>query len=117
MEDKNIKVNRLNNWVSLSLKLGMAASLILIIIGLIMLGISGTTDSEQMPSLNQLMQRIIELDPTAIAASGISILLLIPVIQIVVAIIALAMEKDKRYTGIGITLLCLLLFSLFLALN
>lgn len=117
MEDKNIKENRLNNWVSLSLKLGMAASLILIIIGLIMLGISGTTDSEQMPSLNQLMQRIIELDPTAIAASGISILLLIPVIQIVVAIIALAMEKDKRYTGIGITLLCLLLFSLFLALN
>ena len=116
MENKNIKENRLNNWVSLSLKLGMAVSLILIVIGLVLLGISGTTKNEQMPSLNQLLQGIIELDPTAIAASGISILLLIPIIQVIVAIVALALNKDKLYTGISLTLLCLLIFSLFLAL-
>ena len=116
MRDDNLKYNHLNNWSSLSLKLGVAISLILVIIGLILIGITGAKEVEPIVPLNQLPQEILALNAIAIITTGILILLLTPILQVVIAIVTFSRDRDKLYLGISLTLLCILASSLLLAL-
>lgn len=117
MEIKNPKENRLNNWVSLSFKTGVLVSITLVAIGLILIGIFGTKELTPAVPLNQLLQEIVNLNATAIITLGILTLLLTPVVQIVLAIVAFSIAKDNLLLGICATLLCFLIFSLTLALT
>lgn len=114
---ENPQATHLYNWISFTLKLSMAVSLVLLIIGLIMLSINGTELTKATIPLNQLWLGIIKLDPLAIITSGIVILLLVPLLGVTVAAIAFLVERDKFYLGISITVLCILLISLVLALT
>lgn len=116
MEAENLKESRLSNWVSLSFKLGIVASLTFVVIGLILFSIAGAKEIEPMVPLNQLPQGILELNATATITLGILILLLTPILQVVVAIATFSINRDKLYLGISITVLCVLVFSLVLAL-
>jgi len=116
MENKNLKESRLNNWVSLGFKLCTVVSITLVVIGLILITIVGTKVIEPMAPLNQLPQGILKLNASAIITLGILTLLLTPIFQVVVAIVNLSIDRDKLYLGISIALLCVLIFSLVLAL-
>jgi len=110
MENQKFDDSRLNNWVGLGFKLGIAVSLALVIIGLIiLLSLSGAQDIQPLVRLDQI--------PAAIVISvGILILLLTPIIQVVVAIVLFSRARNRLFIGISIAVFCLAAVSLVLAL-
>ena len=110
IEDRNLKESHLNNWVSLTLRLGVAVSLTLILIGFItLLIISSAKDIQPLAKLDQI--------PVAIVISvGILLLLLTPIIQVIVSIVLFSIARDRLFIGISIAVLCFAVISLALAL-
>jgi uncharacterized membrane protein len=110
MNNGNLKENRLSNWVSLTFRLGIAVSLALIIIGIIiLLIISGTEDIQPLARLDQI--------PAATVISiGILLLLLTPIIQVIITIALFSISKDRLFIGISVAILCLSAISLAIAL-
>jgi uncharacterized membrane protein len=110
MENTKFDESRLNNWVSLGFKLGIAVSLVLVVIGLIiLLSLSGAKDIQPLVRLDQI--------PAAIVISvGILILLLTPIIQVIVAIVFFSIARNRLFLGISIAVLCFAAISLALAL-
>jgi len=111
MERRNFKESRLNNWVSLIFRLGIAISLALVVIGLIILVVlSGTKDIQPLFRLDQI--------PAAIVISiGILILLLTPILPVLISVVTFWTERNKLYLGISTTVLFFLILSLILALT
>jgi len=116
MKTKNLTEGRLDNRVSLSFRLGVMVSLALVVVGLALLAIAGAKGIEPTVPLSQLLEGILNLDAVAIIALGILTLLLTPVLQVIVALVTFSIDRDKLYLGVCITLLCVLAFSLVLAL-
>lgn len=114
---ENLQEERINDWVSFSLKIGTMISLIFISVGLTLLIIDNPNKIVPVLSPNQLLQESLNLNPTAIITLGIISLLITPVIQIITATIVFCINKDKLFGGISITILCILIFSLVLALT
>jgi len=102
--------SRLNNRLSLGFKLGIAVSLALVIIGLIiLLSISGAKNIQPLVRLEQI--------PAAIVISvGILILLLTPIIQVIVAIVLFSKARNKLFIGISVAVFCFAAISLVIAL-
>src|SRR4030042_924097 len=110
MENRNFKESRLNNWVSLTLRLGVAVSLPLIVIGFIILLITSRAGN---------IQPLVRLDqiPAAIVISvGILILLLTPIIQVIAAIVLFSIARDRLFIIISVAVLCFAAISLALVL-
>lgn len=110
MENMKSDESRLNNWLSLGFKLGIAVSLALVIIGLIILfSISGAKNIQPLVRLEQI--------PAAIVISvGILILLLTPIIQVIVAIVLFSKARNKLFIGISVAVFCFAAISLVIAL-
>jgi uncharacterized membrane protein len=110
MENMKSDESRLNNWLSLGFKLGIAVSSALVIIGLIiLLSISGAKNIQPLVRLEQI--------PAAIVISvGILILLLTPIIQVIVAIVFFSIARNRLFLGISVAVLCFAAISLALAL-
>jgi uncharacterized membrane protein len=110
MENMKSDESRLNNWLSLGFKLGIAVSLVLVIIGLVILfSISGTKNIQPLVRLEQI--------PAAIVISvGILILLLTPIIQVVVAMALFTKARNKLFIGISVAVFCLAVIGLVIAL-
>jgi uncharacterized membrane protein len=110
MENTKFDESRLNNWVSLGFKLGIAVSSVLVVIGvIILLSLSGAKDIQPLVRLDQI--------PAAIVISvGILILLLTPIIQVIVAIVLFSIARNRLFLGISIAVLCFATISLALAL-
>jgi uncharacterized membrane protein len=110
MENMKSDESRLNNWLSLGFKLGIAVSLALVIIGLIiLLSISGAENIQPLVRLEQI--------PAAIVISvGILILLLTPIIQVIVAIVLFSKARNKLFIGISVAVFCFAAISLVIAL-
>jgi uncharacterized membrane protein len=110
MENMKSDENRLNNWLSLGFKLGIAISLALVIIGLIiLLSISGAKNIQPLIRLEQI--------PAAIVISaGILVLLLTPIIQVIVAIVLFSKARNKLFIGISVAVFCFAAISLVIAL-
>ncbi|MBM3141737.1 MAG: DUF1634 domain-containing protein [Chloroflexi bacterium] len=110
MENTKFDESRLNNWVSLGFRLGIAVSLALVIIGLIiLLSISGAKNIQPLVRLDQI--------PAAIVISvGILILLLTPIIQVIVAIVLFSMARNRLFLGISIAVFCFAAISLVIVL-
>jgi uncharacterized membrane protein len=110
MENMKPDESRLNNWLSLGFKLGIAVSLALVIIGLIILfSVSGAKNIQPLVRLEQI--------PAAIVISvGILILLLTPIIQVILAIALFSKARNKLFIGISVAAFCLAAVSLFIAL-
>ena len=110
---KNTKVDesQLKNWVSLALRVGSAISLILVVIGfIILIYISGFKDIQPLVRLEQI--------PAAIVISiGVSVLLLIPIVQVIISIVFFSMNRNRLFIGISVAVLCLSVISLVLALT
>jgi len=111
MKNRNLEESRLKNLVSLTFKLGIAASLVLIVIGLIILLI--TSDAKDI----QPLVRLDQIPAAIVISAGILLLLLTPIIQVIVAIIVFSIAKNRLFIGISVTVLCLAAISLALALT
>jgi len=110
MKNRNLEESRLNNWVSLIFRLGIAASLTLVVIGFIILvSLSGAKNIEPFIRLDQI--------PAAITiTAGILILLFTPILQVIAAIVVFSIARDRLYLGISIIVLCFAAISLALVL-
>lgn len=110
MNNRNLKESRLSNWVSLTFRLGIAVSLVLIIIGIIiLLIISGAEDIQPLVRLDQI--------PAATVISvGILLLLLTPITQVIITIALFSVSRDRLFIGISVAVLCLSAISLAIAL-
>ena len=110
MENQKFDDGRLNNWVSLGFKLGVAVALPLIVIGLIILfSLSDAKDIQPLLRLDQI--------PSAIVISvGILILLLTPIIQVIVSIVLFSKTRNRLFISISVAVFCLAAVSLVLAL-
>ena len=109
MENQKFDDSRLNNWVSLGFRLGIAVSLALVVIGLIiLLSLSGAKD----------VQSLVRLDiPAAtVIGVGILILLLTPIIQVIVSIVFFSIARNRLFIGVSVAVFCLAAISLVLAL-
>ena len=110
MEKPRFDETRLNNWVSLSFRLGIMVSLALVIIGLIiLLSLPGAKDIQPLVRLDQI--------PAAtVIGVGILILLLTPIIQVILSVALFSMARNKLFIGVSVVVFCLAAISLVLAL-
>jgi len=114
MKDRQ-KEERLYTWISLGLRSGVFVALGLVVIGLVMLVLSESKVADAVIPLNELPQRILNPDAKVVSSLGIAILLLTPILQVVIASVRFAVDRDRLYLGICLVLLCVLAFSLFLS--
>jgi uncharacterized membrane protein len=111
MENRKFDDSRLNKWVSLGFRLGIAVSLALVIIGLIiLLSLPGAKDIQPLVWLDQI--------PAATVISiGILILLLTPIIQVILSVALFSMARNRLFIGVSVAVFCLAAISLVLALT
>lgn len=109
------KERRLSNLVSLVLKLGISISVVLVGVSLILLIATGQGKATAIPPADQLVSRVLRLDPLAIITLGILIILLTPCLQVIVAAVNFIINREKLYLTISLTLLLFLTFSFILA--
>jgi uncharacterized membrane protein len=109
---KNVKSDetRLDRWVSIGFRVGVAGSLACFVAGLILIMITGGPNIKPQIPLNQI--------PAAIVSTiGFLILLLTPIAQIIVAVVFFSMRRNKLFVGISLALLCFAAISLGIALT
>ena len=112
---------RFNAIVSAVLLVGVLASAALIAIGLagaLAVGWDGSmrgvpaTDAAS-TDFSAMLDGLIALRPIAFAQAGLLVLLATPVMRVVASIVGFGLEGDRLFTVITITVLAILLLSLF----
>ncbi|HLO36117.1 MAG TPA: DUF1634 domain-containing protein [Candidatus Deferrimicrobium sp.] len=112
---------RFNAMVSTVLLVGVLASAALIAIGLagaLAVGWDGSmrgvpaTDAAS-TDFSAMLDGLIALRPIAFAQAGLLVLLATPVMRVVASIVGFGLEGDRLFTVITITVLAILLLSLF----
>jgi uncharacterized membrane protein YfcA/uncharacterized membrane protein len=66
-------------------------------------------------TLSQVASGLLILNPQAIILSGCLLLIATPILRVAASVIIFALERDRRYVLITLTVLAMLLFSLFLS--
>jgi uncharacterized membrane protein len=107
----SVNRNGIYQWMSLSLKVGVFLAFILITIGLIMLYITENLRTDLLVPLNELVGKLNDVDAALLISLGVIVLLFTPIIQIIIAVVRFAFDRDKLYLGICIVLLCILSIS------
>ena len=102
--------------ISNFLRIGVAVSAIVILIGLIMLlflgsGYPGNTFPISVPGI---VQGLLLLKPDAVILSGLLLLVLTPVFRVGVSILVFAQEKDRLYVAITSIVFVILIISFWL---
>ncbi len=100
--------------ISNVLRGGVLLSAAVIVIGLLMLVVRGTTSTTFPHSLGSVWQSIAQGNPFGVIVLGLLLLLFTPVLRVAVSIIAFALEHDRLYVGITSLVLVILLVSIIL---
>jgi len=114
----------LNPAISNVLRYGVLISSVLILIGVVGILIRGmdSVSINQLviqhigrPTLNlrTLAYGVMRFDPIYIIQLGLLVLLATPILRVAISIALFAFENDWKYVIITITVLCVLLFSIF----
>lgn len=104
-------------FISKSLRFGVLASAAVIMIGFLLLlltGQSGYPEGVFPTGLNDVFAGLATLKPFAIIAFGLVMLIATPVFRVGSSIIAFALEGDRLYVGITVFVFAVLLLSFFL---
>ncbi|GAC1356924.1 MAG: hypothetical protein NVSMB44_01510 [Ktedonobacteraceae bacterium] len=114
-ELKDIQMTSVIGWI---LQGGVLLSAVFIIIGLLLLptrpgGLSVHWLLTFPQTLDQIGHGLLILQPQAIIALGLLILIATPVVRVGASIISFALEKDRQYVVITSIVLAILLFSIF----
>jgi uncharacterized membrane protein len=116
LEDKKV-IEDVEIIISKSLKIGVLASAIVILIGFLMFlitGRSGYAGSAYPTALAEIFKGLVLLKPYAIILTGLFILILTPVFRVGVSVIVFLKEKDYLYVGITILVFAILIISFLL---
>ena len=122
------RVRRVELLISNLLRTGVIASLTVVVIGLILSFIHHPgyiSSPEEMQRITQigavfphtwsaLFTGLLNLQGRAVVAAGLMLLILTPVARVAISIFAFIYQKDRIYTFITLTVLCLLLLSFVL---
>lgn len=111
--------------VSRTLRIGVYASSLFMLVGFIVSvfhpeSLSSTVGHPSLTQLLSLLQLdsnffIRLLDPFILFYLGILILLLTPIIRVVIAIVSFTIERDGQFITISVTVLFIILLSLYLS--
>jgi uncharacterized membrane protein len=110
-----MKNNNLHIWLSLGFKVGVFVTLGLVAVGLIIFLASENKTMGLTVPLNELTEKIIDLDAAILISLGITTLLFTPIIQVIIAAAKFSFDRDKLYLGICLILLCMLALNIFLS--
>jgi len=115
--------------VALVLLVGVVLSSVILATGLALVVVTGQTGYQQVVTPRMLMVRpspmvyphtisdvvqgVREFRPFAIIQLGVVLLIATPVLRVAASVFVFAFEDDRLYSGITLTVLMLLLFSLF----
>lgn len=115
--------------ISLLLVIGVGVSALVLAIGLVMVAVTGETGYHQEittamilgqegsvafpTTFNGVWQGVTALKPFAVIELGALLLIATPVVRVAASAALFYLEKDYKYTAITLTVLALLLISLF----
>lgn len=103
--------------VSRWLRVGVVLSAAVIIVGLVLFfmeGSSGYPGSSYPHSLPDIVSGIASFKPYAVITAGLILLILTPVLRVAISIWVFVREGDKLYTGITTLVLLILIISFIL---
>ncbi len=103
-------------WI---LRGGVIISAAIILIGMFLLilhpgALTGYNLGAFPHTLDQVWWGLLALRPQAVIALGLLLLIAIPVITVLASAVAFALERDRRYVVIAITVLAILIVSLLI---
>lgn len=114
---ENEKIMAMELIISKALNIGVTTSAIVILIGLLMLiitGKSGYPIGYYPTSPGEILKGFLSLKPYAIILTGLLLLILTPAFRVAVSIITFLYEKDYLYTGITTLVFIILIISFIL---
>lgn len=101
-----------NKFVSAALTTGVVLSLVVLLYGSVLfLAHPRAALASEPVSIVQILRGVTRLDPIATINLGLLILLLTPIARVISALIAFAIDKDKKYTLISLAVLTVLIIS------
>jgi len=116
-EIRHEKLKRLHRRISLLLRWGIAASLVLIVGGLVLFMVSGAPRTSPMLPLPSLINGFVALDPAAFITLGVIFILLLPAIMLILSLAYFAAVRERQPAIVCIVLLIMLICSLILVLK
>ncbi|MBE3591414.1 MAG: DUF1634 domain-containing protein [Thermoanaerobacter sp.] len=114
---ENEKIISMELIISKALNIGVTTSAIIILIGLLMLiitGKSGYPTGYYPTSPGEILKGFFSLKSYAIIFTGLLLLILTPVFRVAVSIITFLYEKDYLYAGISTLVFIILIISFIL---
>lgn len=108
------EMEQIENTIGKILRYGVLLSSLVMIIGLILyiiMGSTGYSETFHYRSINELFNGIISLKPYAIMMLGLLMLILTPVLRVVVSIYSFYKEHDYLYVYITALVLIILIIS------
>ncbi len=112
---KKEEMKRIEIIIGYILRIGVFLSALVIILGMLMILISGKTgySYNSYPfSFNAIYNGVVSLKPLAIIMFGLFLLILTPVLRVIVSIYAFAKENDQLYVWITSFTLFILLIGM-----
>ncbi|MFA5065342.1 MAG: DUF1634 domain-containing protein [Dehalococcoidia bacterium] len=116
-DSRHEKLHRLNRRISLVLRWGIAASLVLIVCGLIIFLVSGGPHTSPLLPLPSLIEGFAALNPAAFITAGVILILLLPVAILILSLAYFATMRERQPAIVCIMLLIMLAASLILVLK
>jgi len=110
-------LHRHNRRISLALRAGTVAILLLIAAGLMLFFISGASHTAALTPVTSLMSQLASLDPSAFITVGLILMLLLPVVILILSLAHFAAERERQPVIVCIVLLLMLASSLILILK
>jgi uncharacterized membrane protein len=120
--DSRLSPARFRLAISFVLSTGVAISAALIGFGLItglLFGwetsiIGATVTATATTSFGSVVAGLLAVQPIAFAQAGLLVLLATPVVRVAASFVGFALERDRLYVGVSVTVLIVLLGSIFL---
>lgn len=100
--------SRLERLIGTVLRYGMAVSLTVLVIGLVLFALSPSGHEEVDLSLEEILRGSIEGNPIAVIDLGIVLLIATPLTRVVTAMMVFAVDRDWRFALVALAVLALL---------
>ena len=117
IDSRHEKLHSLNRRISLALRAGIAASLLLIASGLILFFFSGAPHTVTLTPVTSLVPGLAALNPAAFITTGLIIILLMPIAVLIMSLTHFLATRERRPVIVCIVLLVMLAASLILILK
>jgi uncharacterized membrane protein len=117
----DLKQHIVERWISWTLRIGVWSSAALMIAGLLVVWISGSTPPlpSENPSPGELFAKLFSssIDGITLMFSGLVLLMLTPFLRVLTATLGFIAEKDPKYVVVSLTVLGMLLGEFYFSLR